>query len=284
MVFKWINHSSFLKQEQLMAVLYEVGIASHHQLCILTGWSEGMVNKSIKQIRERGKSTEESELWIRAFPIPTGKPGVPKKAYGLGRAGVKHVQGMMEMEGKVKESPSSQIHHSLGINAILVRFIERGGDLDNVDWLSTSEAAIRLVDIWKQYGPKDEKIKYKLIRPDALLSVAPEKQFWIEFDNDTEGKIKLEEKFRRYINSLTPLLDDKIKNQWINCPVIWVTPHEKRRALLERNWKRLVERVYSNWKDLPKMHFFVEGQETDFFKMAEYQETNTAPKITRKRV
>ena len=82
-----------------------------------------------------------------------------------------------------------------------------------------------------------------------------DKRFWIEFDNDTEGPRQIERKFHDYVRTLMPVVETS--------PVLWVTTNEQRRNYLERNWEAFSRQFYRN-KPIPKMEFFVEGEETSY--------------------
>jgi len=243
MIFRWIDHPSFRREEQLMAILYEMGIANKRQLMAVTGWTLPNVEWVIHKIRSRGATKEEKNEWLRSFPITTTR----EMAYALGKKGIRYVQDMMEERQHVREAPEAQIMHFLGINDILVRLLEKVPKEDLV-WLSSAEATDLLLRTWERRG--EERDKRHLIRPDARLGIR-DRRYWIEYDNDTEGARKLERKFHGYVH-----LND-------STPVIWVAPSEERRDYLQKLWQNIVRLFYSD-HPVPEMHFFVAGEETAF--------------------
>lgn len=60
MLFNWIDHPSFRRDEQLMAILYELGIATKKQLSTITGWTENQIAYSIDRIRKWEKGFNSS--------------------------------------------------------------------------------------------------------------------------------------------------------------------------------------------------------------------------------
>jgi len=75
MIFRWLNHPSFHRDEQLLAILYDLGMASKRQLLAVTGWHPRTLKDRLKQIRKRGSTMEERESFgskrIR-FPVKSG--------------------------------------------------------------------------------------------------------------------------------------------------------------------------------------------------------------------
>lgn len=245
MLFKWIDHPSFSRDEQTMAILYELGMASKQQLVAITGWTPLNIQWYFQKIRSRGNTKEEKDEWLRAYRIPNSREMV----YALGKKGIRYVQDMMEERQHVREAPEAQIMHFLGLNDILIRVMEKVPREDLV-WLSSAEATDLLLRIWEQRG--EERDKRHLIRPDARLGIR-DRRHWVEYDNDTEGARKLERKFHGYVHLNDPT------------PVVWVAPNEKRRDYLQTLWKNTVRTFYSDSdQPVPEMHFFVAGEETSF--------------------
>lgn len=252
MLFNWIGHPSFRRDEQLLAVLYEMGIATRRQIAIVTGWTEREIDWSIKRIRKWGQNKAERDEWIRCYRLPLDKNRIG--AFTLGRQGIRYVTAMLnERKPRRRESPRAQIPHTLGINEILCRLLTNGAEKESLSWLSTLECVDFLAHLYENRGlPFDLKTT---IRPDARL-ITGNRAYWIEYDNRTEGPRKLETKFHQYVATL-----HHEKAGWMDrAPIVWVTIDEQRRAYLEKLWIATRER-FGEW---PEMHFFVEGKETDF--------------------
>lgn len=254
MIFNWINHPSFRRDEQLLAVLYELGIATRRQLAIVSGWSEQKIEWSFKRIRKWGRDKEEKDEWLRCYRLSLAQNRIG--AYTLGRRGLQYVANMMG-DDKPRRRPlgKGQIAHSLGVNEILCRLLLAGVPRENISWLSTLESVDFLAYVYEARGlPFDARAS---IRPDARLIIEG-KPFWLEFDNSTEGPRKLERKFHEYIETLY-----HEKTGWLDsASVVWVTIDESRRTYLEKLWFATRIRFPENrW---PQMRFFTAGDEVDF--------------------
>jgi hypothetical protein len=59
-LFHWIGHPSFGADEQLMAVLYDMGIATKRQLLTVTGWTDNQLKWYLQRIRKR--ETEDNSI------------------------------------------------------------------------------------------------------------------------------------------------------------------------------------------------------------------------------
>lgn len=246
MIFKWIDHPSYHKDEQMMAILYDSSMATKRHLMVLTGWPLLSIQSCFQKIRARGHTKEEKNEWLRSYRIPNRR----EMAYALGKKGIRYVQDMMDERQHVREAPEAQITHFMGINDILIRIIESGVSKDDILWLSSAEATDLILRKWERRGK--EMDKRHLIRPDARLGIR-DRRYWIEYDNDTEGARKLERKFHGYVQLSDP------------DPVIWVAPNKKRRDYLQNLWRNTVRAFYSDSDyPIPKMHFFVAGEETPF--------------------
>lgn len=246
MLLKWIDHPSFRKHEQMMAILFDFSMATKQHLMAVTGWPLLSIQSCFQKIRARGHTKEEKDEWLRAYRIPKRR----EMAYALGRKGIKYVQDMIEESQYVREAPEAQVSHFLGINDILIRVIESGVPKDSLLWLSSAEATDLILRKWERR--EQEVDKRYLIRPDARLGIQ-DRRFWIEYDNDTEGARKLERKFHGYVQLNDPT------------PVVWVAPNKKRRDYLNILWKNTIQAFYAESDQLvPDMHFFVAGEETEF--------------------
>jgi len=250
MLFHWIGHPSFGGDEQLMAVLYDMGITTKRQLLIVTGWTENQLKWYLQRIRKR--ETEEQK-YLNAYSLRIRHKG-DRRAYSLNKAGIRYVKEMMQSDNLyVKETPEAHIRHYLGINEILVRLLEGGVEREGLIWLSTAEATDYLSRLLEVLGEKFDR--RNLIRPDARV-VLKHASFWLEFDNDTEPTRVLERKFRQYVNSLTLTNNTE--------PVVWVAENEKRRRYLAEQWEIVKTVSYEDRDDLPEMYFFVEGEDVAF--------------------
>lgn len=139
-----------------------------------------------RQLRQELKKRRDQ--WLKSYRVP-GK-ATDTSVYILGIKAIRYVADMMHEKPKTKEAPRGQIRHFLGLNEILVRLIERDRDAVK-SWLSTVEATDFLVH---QYEKKGLELKRNNFRPDGWVKIG-KNSFWIEFDNETEGPRKLENKF-----------------------------------------------------------------------------------------
>ncbi|GIM47694.1 hypothetical protein DNHGIG_32430 [Collibacillus ludicampi] len=249
MLLRWLNHPSLRGDEQLIAMLYDLGISTKQQLLTITGWSSRTLRWRLQQIRERGQTPEERDMWVKAYPVPRTRHVM---AYALGRLGIQYALEMRFEQSRGKEPPQSQIAHYVGTNEVLVRLLQAGVSREQVQWLSSKEATDYLVSLWEWAGK--ELNRRRTIRPDARL-ILNEQRFWIEYDNDTENPRQLERKFHDYVNTLVPVGE--------NSPVLWIASNDQRKRYLEMNWKSFQRNFYKESK-VPNMMFFTEGEETNF--------------------
>lgn len=252
MVFEWIDHPSFRRDEQLMAVLFDLGMATRKQLATVTGWSENEVEWSLKRIRKWGDTKEKKDEWIRSYRLPLRQNRIA--VYTLGRRGIRYVSDMMN-QGKLRrrESPRGQIAHFLGLNDVLCRLVEAGADRNEIKWLSTLKSIDFLAFVYETNGlPFDQA---NSIRPDARLLIAS-RSYWIEYDNATEGPRQLEKKLHEYVTTLR-----HPEKGWLDrAPIVWVTINEQRRDYLQKLWNATSRR----FDEVPEMKFFIQGDEVDF--------------------
>ncbi len=263
-MLNWIDHPSYRRDEQLMHLLFECGMATFQQLRVITGWSTRNLKWQIHRLHERRENggrvrrqqeekAKDSEPWLISHFLsrPYGKSRV---AYSLGRPGIQYVHDMRQEENKkVKDPPVGQALHFIGTNEILVRCLKDMGR-DRVNWLSTQAVTDLLLLSLKDKSDANPD-RRNMIRPDARLTVDGS-HFYIEFDNDTEMPRQLERKFHRYVQTLQPNRDTS--------PIVWITTHEKRKDYLQRNWEAIKRKYYSNFMP-PSMYFFVQGTELSFF-------------------
>lgn len=249
MVFRWLNHPKLGGDEQLIAMLYDLGMATKEQLLVITGWSSRTLQWRLEQIRKRGQTREERDLWLKSYPIPGAWR---TKAYSLGKLGIQYAQEMRFEQNRSKAPPQSQVAHYIGTNNVLVRLLQAGVSREQVQWLSSVEATEYLVSLWDWAGK--ELNRRRAIRPDARL-ILNEQRYWIEYDNDTEGPRKIERKFHDYVNTLVPVRE--------NSPVLWIAPNDQRKRYLEANWKALRRNFYRE-STIPNMLFLTEGEETEY--------------------
>lgn len=257
MIFRWLDHPSFTRDEQLIAILYDLGMASKRQLLMITGWNPLVLRNRLRSIRKRGQTLEEKDLWLKAYPIAgTSRNDKDSRvAYSLGRFGLEYAQEMALQLHRVREAPQAQVAHYVGINDILVRVLEQGIARERIAWLSSTEATDVLLRRWERER-KEKLDRRDLIRPDARLILDDKHRFWIEYDNNTENPRQLERKFHAYVKTLMPIGETS--------PVVWVAIDKNRRDYLKANWKAFVNIFYRNTQT-PHMHFFTPGDDSQFF-------------------
>ncbi|MDT3418201.1 hypothetical protein QO009_004126 [Brevibacillus aydinogluensis] len=279
----WIDHPSYRREEQLMHILYDCGMATFEQLQVITGWTPRNLKEQIQRLQRRGRcggkirgksggktgdeyanaqveTTKDADLWIVTHHLarPYRKSRV---VYALGRQGLLYVNEMRQLENKkIKDPPFGQALHFVGTNEVLVRCLQALGR-ENVSWLSTQHVTdLLLLAMQDPMNDKnsDRKDRRHLIRPDARLTVGTS-HYYIEFDNDTEMPRQLERKFHRYVQTLQEIKDS-------TTPVLWITTNQKRRDYLRRNWESIKRKYYAGKPiPIPEMHFFVQGEELRLF-------------------
>jgi len=273
MLLNWIDHPSYRRDEQLMHILFECGMATFEQLHVITGWSKSNLRMQIKRLQGRGKteSIRKGQVGGKSGEIDTNKPGEPPKhcnlwitsyrlprpyqksqvVYALGQASLHYVHEMRQEEHKkIKDPPFGQALHFIGTNQVLVRCLQTFGR-DRVSWLSTQHITDLLLLSLQESTNQTGGDRRHLIRPDARLTVGSN-HYYIEFDNDTEMPRQLERKFHRYVQILQATKD--------NTPILWITTNSKRQSYLRRNWEAIKRKYYAG-QPVPDMYFFVQGDE-----------------------
>ncbi|MCL6593068.1 MAG: replication-relaxation family protein, partial [Alicyclobacillus sp.] len=166
-------------------------------------------------------------------------------AYLLTETGIRYAHQMLGIEAKVV-TMEAQMNHTLGLNAILMRYLRTHG-FDGVRWFNTREAADELWFLRKlATGQADTDLRATAIRPDAILRTSTG-FWWIEYDNATENSRQIRHKYQMYVTNLAPL-DASFRQ------VVWVTKNETRQRILETIWNRMDN------KDID-MRFYVESHE-----------------------
>jgi len=258
MIFNWIENDSLRREEQLMNVLYDCGMATFEQLKIITGWKERNLREHISTLQKRNKRDaidQDEQPWIQVHYAARLLHGSKKAAiYTLGKSGMLHVHQIREDDRKIRETPLGQMVHFFKTNEILVRAL-KAFDRKFIRWYSSYEATDLLIIAWNQKAKGQKLDRRNAIRPDGRL-VIQDQSYYIEFDNGTEGPRQLERKFHGYVEMMEVIQD--------TTPIIWVTNDSKRMNYLIRNWEALKKISYAD-RSVPQMHFFVEGDETKLF-------------------
>ena len=236
MILEW-SKREFTKHEQLLGTIFDAGMITRADLMLLTGWNSRTLSRQMKRVRSK------SEDMVRKYMTPRRTA-----AYALGEDGVRYMHQMLGIQSRIV-TMESQMNHTLGLNAILMRYLRSHGR-EKVQWFSTREATDELHWLRSREGMSDEQIRKTQIRPDALLYCSKEK-FWLEFDNSTEGSRQLFNKYRLYVTNLEHL-PESLRT------VVWVTKSEVRRRWMQQWWERLAVTSI-------RMLFFVEGEETAFW-------------------
>ncbi|MFD0591046.1 replication-relaxation family protein [Paenibacillus sp. GCM10027627] len=258
MIFQWVDHPNLRREDQLLCLLFDLGMATKEQLLKITKWGFRSLDYAFVMVRKLEKEIGGETILIRARYLPRLPTKIKTAIYSLTADGIRYVQTIMELQGgKVKEAPAGQLVHYSGINNILCRSIEEFGV---VSWQSSYEIADLMIMRWSETIGEGLD-RRNVIRPDGGMRVGTESNYvdlYVEFDNDTEGPKQIETKFKRYV--------DLYKNLRLTRPIVWVTISDKRKQYLERNWDALKSVSYKNHVQLPEMVFFVEGDEIDWIK------------------
>jgi predicted transcriptional regulator len=210
---------------------------------------------------ERLAIKQERDKWISSV---RGKERGSSRLYKLGPKGIQLAAKAL-YTSSYEELDIAQREHFRGLNEILVRLIRKMGRqeiIQHAEWYNTKDAFQELIRIWEWYRQSDwiddpklrkEHLK-KLARPDGLL-ILNDQRAWIEYDTGSEDAPQLEDKYKRWANSLVPFN--------IQDPVVWITPKESRTKKLAALWEYRKSRL--KMKYYPNMLFFTAGEDTDFF-------------------
>ncbi|BFH18244.1 hypothetical protein J6TS7_20700 [Paenibacillus dendritiformis] len=243
MIFQWVDNPTLKQTEQLLNLIYDLGMVQIRHLEAVTGWSYQKTKKQIylfrKELKKRG---EDEKKWLRTVHQKKWNDQI---VYYLGPRAMYHVNQMRQQHmGTTRGLSPYQQSHYMGINNILLGAIEFFGRAE-LEWYTEFELADLLT---LQLGNVERS---KILRPDAKLRIKNEHEFFVEYDNATVGPRKLEQKFMRYI--------DFTSNTGYQTPVLWVTVTEQRKQYLERNWKTSMGSYDSDI--VPESYFFVAGEE-----------------------
>lgn len=281
MLFQWVNKSQtpyFTMRDRTMGIIRSLSMATVRQLQIVTGWSEYNIKSYLKSIRQLADDPididledprykralkKNQELWLRGWRLYPKGPF----AYALGLEGIKYVDELKNEFNPTRKyyAPHGQMRHFTGTNEILCRVILAGYQVDA--WYGQAETMSQL---HYKLSPFDSPVQ-----PDASIKIKGAPTFFIEFDTGTENGNKIERKMYRYLElqNIMESHEDKLNVY----PVIWVTFKESRKRFLEKKWKDAQKSFTYKFKrndsdqnkrslpnKIPKMYFFVEGEETHF--------------------
>lgn len=240
MILSW-RDSNYTPHEQLIGTVYDAGVIMRNDLLLLLGWSHDKLKRHTAQFRR-----EYGENGLHRFRDSKAQYG-----YYLDEFAQKWVTEFLQLPRK-PEFAGAQKSHTLGINAILLRHLERYGR-EGVSWYSTQEAADELLYLRKAtLNASDADLRGSAIRPDAAIKTPESGWAWLEFDNATEGSRVILKKFQMYIVNLADLHESLRR-------VVWVTTNETRRRRLQQIFDGMEEETGA------RMEFYVQGDE-DFGK------------------
>lgn len=256
MIFEWMDNDAIDRPSQVMNIIYDLKMVTKRQLLAITGLEEQNLNRIFKLIRQ--KPSETSIDWLQTAGIRHKNTEPCRFVYTLGKKAIQYVQQQRKQDVRVREAPSAQMFHFVGLNSILQRAIEAYGR-DNIAWYSEGEQAdllyLRLKS--KEHGESERR---SIIRPDARIRIG-DKEWMVEYDNDTEGPKQLEIKFHRYVE-----LYERLE---LNTPILWVTTSQKRKEYLKKNWDATMQVTYPHHPNKPISIFALEGEETQLFRPSE---------------
>lgn len=226
--------------DRLILVLFDLGITTQEQIQEVSGWTRNQVKGAIQRVR---KWEGEPDEWIRSWKPHGDRP----KVYSLGERGIEYARALRGEFAEARKRPlQGHVYHFVGLNGILVRLVKAFGR-DKVQWLSGKEAASLLYHRLRTWED-GQKLP---LRPDAMVSV--NEDWWlVEYDCGTETSIRLEEKFRRYLQLA----------EMAEIQMLFVTVSERRRALAERVFETLSSQIPEGFD----IAFLVEGEEPDFLR------------------
>ncbi|MFD2328742.1 replication-relaxation family protein [Cohnella sp. GCM10020058] len=253
MLNDWMQNESLDRISQVLNVIYDLRMVTKSQLMAITGLHEHNLNDLIKRIRKL--PSDEPTDWLTTAQIRLNRK--INVVYALGKRAIQHVQLQRKQEVRLREAPGAQMFHFVGINSILTRAIGVFGR-NSVAWYTEGEQADILYLMLKEIEHA-EPDRRSIIRPDARLRIE-NKDWFIEFDNATEGPRQLEIKFHRYVELYRRLGNMR------NTPILWVTTTAKRRDYLQKNWEATLNVSYEHQKDLPSSLFMVEGEDTEYIR------------------
>lgn len=232
-------------------------------------WNHHKFHNTIRSLRLKIDKKEQN-LWVKN--IKTRYPN-DYSCYSLGNAGLKYVSRNFGYP-MMKETTQTQSAHSLGLTDVCIRLIDAVCK-EKMEWYGTKEAAQIL---YRMRKAQDINLTEKnIIRPDAYL-VMGQKNYWIEYDNCTEGTKRIEEKLMDYVTHLYALSSfwkdptGKRHSPINRSPVIWITTQFQRKRYLESIWNQMIQlRLYEIW--IPEMLFFVQSDETAYLLNCSQSET-----------
>jgi len=234
--------------DRLILVLYDLGIATREQIAEISGWSETRIKGAIQRVRNFGEDGEKDD-WIRSWQPKKNQPRV----YALGERGIEHARALRGEYADARKRPlQGHVYHFVGLNQILCRLVKAFGR-ENVRWLSGKEAASLL---YHRLRTGEEDGQRSPLRPDAMVEVGGKGWWAVEYDCATETSIRLEEKFRRYL---------QLAEMVIDLQVLFVTVSERRRQQAEWIYDQLRDQL----SPIPEgfdIAFLVEGEEPDFLR------------------
>ncbi|RAL21923.1 replication-relaxation family protein [Thermoflavimicrobium daqui] len=223
-----------LKNSQAIPLfVYASTMISAEQLGQLMNKDKKLILNSISKMNKKGKM-------IISHYKEKSKP----RMYSLGKDGKKVVEEFIGKEITLYENKNTQLAHYWGINEVFIRLFKEIGHeeaLERLLWYNTKDATRMMYQLWEEKVgiqlKNEDKKKYhdekkRLPKPDALL-IIDEKHYWIEYDNGTEWKDLLVDRYKKYIKYM-----GQIKNEEI---ILWFTDQETRRGYMEEKWKEFIK-------------------------------------------
>lgn len=265
----WIKHPELKREEELLVHLHHMRMGTSENLSAPMGLSFRTVRESLIP-----SLYKQNRKLILSHRLKDGRA-----VYYLGPEGCKRVSQIVGYKVNFYDYTGAQARHFEGINNIMGRLIKRIGIERfkyKTKWFFTRQARDMIQKAWSEllteqvdqgYVSTEEaaNILDELPEPDARFEILDKKARWLEFDNDTESRKKIERKMMDYVEAMIPM-----ENQDV---IIWVTTkhNPQRKDYLSNVWQDVknseeVKRLKDGYGDqffLPSMHFFVEGEETD---------------------
>lgn len=266
-VLRWVRHPDLSRMEEMLVHIANLRMPTAAHLAALMGLTKKSIVQNIYLLNKEDKNT------IRSMKL---KRVDSEKVYWLGRRACQLVEETTGQSVEYYEFTrhKGQSRHTKGVNDILIRIIEKVGleqAKEHCTWLNGKSAKQVIFQAWRameQWEPDQATEEFKtMLSPDARCSIT-DRDYWIEYDNDTKERGAIFEQYERYVTRLVPVQNRD--------PVVWVCKDVRRRDEMARWWDQfksapptsemqvMIARLQAEGKQIypPEMHFFAQGDET----------------------
>lgn len=212
---------SYTQAQETIILLYRYVMLTPSQVAVLLNVHAASASRTLSRLLDDGQ--------VLRLPI-----GGHSAAYTPTRSGAElaaHLLGEEQyFEPRIWAAPNRQVKHTLGTNQFMISLFKHSKPPEGlVEWLGTRET-------YDRYSIEKDGKRVGLLRADArgvFLTTTGAILFHVEFDTSTESMSRIEDKFKRYVQTVPQFFE---RPPEVNVLFVSLGKVRKRRlaALLER--------------------------------------------------